>query len=135
MASAADSRNPRDSSCGVVAALPTVKSPFSSTTNVSVIVPPASIPSTRGFRATALPPLRVAPRGDHGVAYATARPKRQLPRRRKKCQGEIVEEALPPGRTSLSMSPRSRHAKHFFERGGSLANLGKPTFAKRHHPC
>src|SRR5919197_460666 len=42
--------NPRDSSPGVVCALPTTKSPAESTMNVSVIVPPASIASTRGSR-------------------------------------------------------------------------------------
>jgi subtilisin family serine protease len=40
-----------DSSSGVVCALPTTKLPRSSTMNVSVIVPPASIARTRGFRA------------------------------------------------------------------------------------
>ena len=42
--------NPRDSSSGVVCAFPTTNSPEESTMNVSVIVPPASIASTRGSR-------------------------------------------------------------------------------------
>ncbi len=42
---------PTDSSSGVVCALPTTNEPASSTMNVSVIVPPASIASTRGVRA------------------------------------------------------------------------------------
>src|SRR4029079_14951153 len=41
---------PTDSSAGVVWALPTTNSPARSTTKVSVIVPPASIASTRGSR-------------------------------------------------------------------------------------
>ena len=41
---------PTDSSSGVVCALPTTKRPASSTMKVSVIVPPASIASTRGSR-------------------------------------------------------------------------------------
>src|SRR5437868_12902046 len=42
---------PIDSSSGVVWALPTTKLPAPSTMNVSVIVPPASIASTRGSRS------------------------------------------------------------------------------------
>src|SRR5882757_7521917 len=42
---------PIDSSSGVVCALPTTKDPEASTMNVSVIVPPASIASTRGLRS------------------------------------------------------------------------------------
>ena len=42
---------PTDSSSGVVCALPTTNEPCSSTMNVSVIVPPASIARTRGTRA------------------------------------------------------------------------------------
>src|ERR1700758_2922208 len=53
-ASRAEAMNPTDSSCGVVCALPTTNAPCSSTMNVSVIVPPASIASTRGTRAPAL---------------------------------------------------------------------------------
>ena len=45
--------NPTDSSSGVVCALPTTNSPERSTMNVSVIVPPASIASTRGSRESA----------------------------------------------------------------------------------
>src|SRR4029450_1643611 len=51
-ASRVEAMNPTDSSSGVVCALPTTNSPDRSTTNVSVIVPPASIESTRG----SLPP-------------------------------------------------------------------------------
>ena len=40
--------NPTDSSSGVVWALPTTNSPDSSTMNVSVIVPPASIAEDAG---------------------------------------------------------------------------------------
>src|SRR4029079_15757997 len=47
-ASRADSMKPIDSTWGVVCALPTTKLPAPSTMNVSVIVPPASIASTRG---------------------------------------------------------------------------------------
>jgi hypothetical protein len=43
--------NPTDSSSGVVCALPTTNVPASSTMNVSVIVPPASIASTFGLRS------------------------------------------------------------------------------------
>src|SRR5690348_6609221 len=43
--------NPIDSSSGVVCALPTTNEPDSSTMKVSVIVPPASIASTRGLRS------------------------------------------------------------------------------------
>src|SRR6476660_6117527 len=50
-ASRADSMKPIDSSSGVVCALPTTKLPAPSTMNVSVIVPPASIASTRGSRS------------------------------------------------------------------------------------
>src|SRR5215210_101875 len=42
--------NPTASSSGVVCAFPTTKAPSRSTTKVSVIVPPASIASTRGSR-------------------------------------------------------------------------------------
>jgi len=49
-ASSADSMKPADSSSGVVWALPTTNAPASSTTKVSVIVPPASMASTRGRR-------------------------------------------------------------------------------------
>ncbi len=42
---------PIDSSSGVVCALPTTNEPDSSTMNVSVIVPPASIARTRGLRS------------------------------------------------------------------------------------
>src|SRR5436305_13696371 len=120
MASAADSRNPSDSSCGVVAALPTVKSPFSSTTNVSVIVPPASIPSTRGFRATALPPLRVG-----AAAAITAShplplgPRRQLPRHRKKCQGEI-EKPVPTRQPPLLADDEPRQLVESASRNPAL---------------
>src|SRR4051794_2895480 len=50
-ASSADSMKPADSSSGVVWALPTTKAPASSTTKVSVMVPPASIARTRGRRS------------------------------------------------------------------------------------
>src|SRR6516165_4507594 len=50
-ASRADATKPSDSSSGVVCALPTTNDPRSSTMNVSVIVPPASIASTRGTPA------------------------------------------------------------------------------------
>src|SRR4051794_20632059 len=50
-ASLAESMKPADSSSGVVCALPTTNSPASSTMNVSVIVPPASIASTLGLRS------------------------------------------------------------------------------------
>src|SRR2546421_9453493 len=43
---------PSDSSSGVDCALPTTKSPARSTMKVSVIVPPASIASTRGSRSS-----------------------------------------------------------------------------------
>ena len=46
----ADAMKPVDSSSGVVCALPTTKAPASSTMKVSVIVPPASIASTRASR-------------------------------------------------------------------------------------
>src|SRR4029079_14531715 len=45
--------NPCASSSGVVCALPTTNAPARSTTNVSVIVPPASMARTRGSRAMA----------------------------------------------------------------------------------
>jgi hypothetical protein len=48
IASSAEAIRPTDSSCGVVCALPTTKLPASSTMKVSVMVPPASIASTRG---------------------------------------------------------------------------------------
>src|SRR5436190_9723305 len=59
-ASRADSMKPIDSSSGVVCALPTTKLPAPSTMNVSVIVPPASIASTRGSRS-AIPHLGLEP--------------------------------------------------------------------------
>ena len=49
-ASRVEAMKPTDSSAGVVWALPTTNSPARSTMNVSVIVPPASIASTRGSR-------------------------------------------------------------------------------------
>src|SRR5512145_3549202 len=52
--------NPTASSAGVVWALPTTNSPVRSTTNVSVIVPPASIARTRGSRPFT-PPAATAP--------------------------------------------------------------------------
>src|SRR5829696_2474567 len=54
-ASRDDSMKPIDSSSGVVWALPTTNDPASSTTNVSVIVPPASIARTRGLRSAFSP--------------------------------------------------------------------------------
>jgi hypothetical protein len=42
---------PAASSSGVVCALPTTNDPASSTMNVSVIVPPASIARTLGLRS------------------------------------------------------------------------------------
>src|ERR1017187_3202039 len=47
-ASRAEAMKPIDSSSGVVWAFPTTNEPRSSTMNVSVIVPPASIARTRG---------------------------------------------------------------------------------------
>ncbi len=52
-ASSEERMKPTDSSSGVVCALPTTKAPASSTMNVSVMVPPASIARTRGLRLPA----------------------------------------------------------------------------------
>ena len=57
---------PIDSSSGVVCALPTTNEPDSSTMNVSVIVPPASIARTRGLRS----PLSLMPVADSIPARA-----------------------------------------------------------------
>src|SRR3954449_12480165 len=56
-ASSADSMKPTDSSSGVVWALPTTNAPASSTTKVSVIVPPASIARTLGLTGALPRPL------------------------------------------------------------------------------
>src|SRR5690349_18460773 len=62
--------NPSDSSSGVVWALPTTNSPARSTMKVSVIVPPASIASTRGSRPFERPPAGASPAID---AYSNSK--------------------------------------------------------------
>ena len=72
-ASSAESHAGRgDSSSGVVCALPTTNAPLSSTMNVSVMVPPASIARTRGVPSQLAFPSEVA--CGHGMDDTQVRP-------------------------------------------------------------
>src|ERR1035437_2132328 len=102
-ASRAEAMKPIDSSSGVVCALPTTNEPRSSTMNVSVIVPPASIASTRGICAPfsdIQPPhlirsIEATRRDLLSAGGATRRGRRSDAGG--VCGGELGDELLQPG--------------------------------------
>src|SRR3954447_23439066 len=104
-ASLAESMKPADSSSGVVCALPTTNSPASSTMNVSVIVPPASIASTLGMRSG---PAAIAAR----LLSAAARPRPPrcaVARRRSGGLVELHEEVLALDPHARQTAEKARH--------------------------
>src|SRR5262249_39097882 len=95
----AELMNPTASSSGVVCALPTTNEPAPSTMKVSVIVPPASIASTRGLRSSS---------GIGGESKSASLDRGGAARMRGRMEASQPPPPRPPDRLQYDLTPSRR---------------------------